>query len=217
MPGISLADEAAKTIRDQILEGRLAPGVHINIATLTRELKISQTPIREALKRLIPDGLVVYRPKIGYTVRVLTLHEYLQVSEIHQALEIHLVSEMAKTPVIVDYDALWEVNDALEACARCGDTAGVGLKNDAFHRKLYENYPNRLMLSRLIDLWDEVRSQRDIMYRSQAFLAKVADEHRRILDAIRDGCPEEAGEAMQAHYLSGREGAIMSFPTNGLH
>ena len=205
---------AANTIRSKILEGVLPPGAHINIAFLTKELNISQTPIREALKKLIPDGLVVYRPRIGYTVRVLSLHEYLQVSEIHQALEIYLVSELANTPSILDYEALARINDELEARAGAGDIVGVGLQNDAFHRKLYEHYPNRLMLSRLIDLWDEVRAQRNLMYRSQAFLAKVAGEHRAIVEAIRGGSSATAADAMRAHYVSGREGAIMSFPAN---
>lgn len=215
MSGISLADEAANTIRGKILEGVLPPGSHINIALLTKELDISQTPIREALKKLIPDGLVVYRPRIGYTVRALTLHEYLQVSEIHQALEIYLVRELAKTPSILDYAALSRINDELEACAGNRDIAAVGLKNDAFHRKLYENYPNKLMISRLIDLWDEVRSQRDFMYRSQVCLSKVAEAHREIVAAIGEGNPEKAAAAMRAHYTGGREGAIMSFPVNG--
>jgi DNA-binding GntR family transcriptional regulator len=217
LSGISLADEAAKAIREKILEGLIPPGAHINIATLTKDLGISQTPIREALKKLIPDGLVVYRTKVGYTVRVLTLHEYLQVSEIHQALEIHLVRELAKTPSIVDYDALAAINDALDLHARAGETAEVGLKNDAFHRKLYVNYPNKLMVSRLIDLWNEVRLQRDIMYQSPAFLSRVADEHRSILRAIRGGRPDEAAETMSVHYVSGRQGAIMAFPTDDAH
>lgn len=213
MPSVSLADEAARTIREKILEGYLPPGSRINIASLVKELNISQTPIREALKKLIPDGLVVYKAKMGYAVRALSLHEYLKVSEIHQALEMYLVRELAKTPSIVDYDSLSAINDELERLAQEGDTAGVGLGNDSFHRKLYENYPNRLMISRLVDLWDEVRSQRDIMYRSQAFLAKVAKEHEQIVEAIRGGRGDDAALAMTVHYASGRESAIMSFPT----
>ena len=202
-------------IRDRIVGGTLSPGSHINIAAISKELNISPTPIREALKKLIPEGLVVYKSKVGYAVRVLTLHEYLQVSEIHQALEIHLVRELACTPGLIDYGGLNEINNELDALARSGDADGVARKNDAFHRKLYEKYPNKLMISRLTDLWDGVRTQRDIMYLNNAFLLRVADEHRKILDAIAEGNPDAAAGTMRAHYVSGRESAIMSFPTNG--
>ena len=215
MQSISLADRAAIEIRDRIVAGVLSPGSRVNIAAMSKELNISPTPIREALKKLIPEGLVVYKSRAGYAVRVLTLHEYLQVSEIHQALEIHLVREFAGTPGLIDQDDLHGINDELDALARNGDADGVARKNDAFHRKLYETYPNKLMISRLTDLWDGVRSQRDIMYRNNAFLLRVADEHRRILAAITAGNPDAAADAMRAHYVSGRESAVMSFPTNG--
>ncbi len=215
MQSISLADRAAIEIRDRIVAGVLSPGSRVNIAALSKELNISPTPLREALKKLIPEGLVVYKSRVGYAVRVLTLHEYLQVSEIHQALEIHLVRELAGTPGLLDQDGLHRINDELDALARNGDADGVARKNDAFHGKLYETYPNKLMISRLRELFEAVRPQRDMMYRSNAFLLRVADEHRRILGGIAAKDPDTAARAMRAHYVSGRESAVMSFPTNG--
>ena len=87
MPDISLADQSANRIRKLIEQGRFKPGAHLNIDLLAKEFGVSQTPVREALKRLIHEGLVVYRPKVGYSVRNLTLHEYLQVCELLQTLE----------------------------------------------------------------------------------------------------------------------------------
>ena len=80
MPNTSLADQAANKIRILIEKNGLKPGSHINIDSLAKEFGISQTPIREALKKLISEGLAVYRPRVGYSVRNLTLHDYLQVS-----------------------------------------------------------------------------------------------------------------------------------------
>ena len=91
------------------------PGAHINIDFLAKEFGISQTPIREALKKLIAEGIAVYRPKVGYSVRNLTLHEYLQVSEIHQVLETYLVKELAKMPFIVDMVSLNTINQELQS------------------------------------------------------------------------------------------------------
>lgn len=210
----SLADNAANKIRELIFSGGLKPGEHANIDVLSRQFQISQTPVREALKKLISEGLVVYRPKAGYSVRNLTLHEYLQVSEIHQVLEVYLVKKLAESPSLVDFQALEEINGELKDAIAQNDIAKIGDRNDSFHRTLYMSYPNKLLLSRLHGLWNEVLSLRNIMYQSSAFTNRIFEEHKNILAAIRSGNQENAARAMNEHYLSGKEGAIASFPVN---
>jgi DNA-binding GntR family transcriptional regulator len=214
LPKTSLADYAANKIRIMIQENKLMPGEHINIDLLSRDLGISQTPIREALQKLIAEGIAVYRPKVGYSVRNLTLHEYLQVSEIHQVLETYLVKEIAKMPFIVDIASLYSINEELKRRIGENDREGIAQANDRFHRKLYENYHNKLMITRLFDLWNEVRSLRNIMYNNKIFTNKIAMEHEAIIEAIEKGDPAAAERAMTAHYISGRESAIISFPVD---
>lgn len=209
---ISLADQAAKQIRELILQNNLPPGKHINISNLARTFGFSQTPVREALKKLISEGLVVYKSKIGYAVRALSLHEYLQVSEIHKALEIYLVRELAPMPSLIDFEALYDVNRKMARFAAERRLDDVAEMNDVFHRKLYEHYHNHLLVSRLFSLWNEVRSQRNIMYNSSVFIGKIAREHEQILQALEAQNPDAAATAMEIHYKSGLDGAIMSFP-----
>lgn len=212
---LSLADRAANIIRGLILQNDLRPGMHINIDSLSKKLEISQTPIREGLKKLIAEGLATYTPKVGYSVRNLTLHEYLQVSEIHQALEIYLVRELAKMPFLVDLEKLTRINDELAAHADDLNVDMIAENNDAFHTGLYENYPNRLMIARLIEIWNEVRMPRNNMYKSEIFTRKIHAEHRAILGGIRSEDPDRAAAAMLAHYASARESAIITFPVEG--
>ncbi len=212
MSKISLADHAASKIRLLIQENRLMPGEHININLLAKNWGISQTPIREALQKLIAEGIVVYKTKVGYSVRNLTLHEYLQVFEMHQVIETYLVKELARTPSFVDIEMLSEINNNLKKHIVENDIEAMARANDEFHRKLYENYHNKLMISRLYDIWNEVRSLRNIMYENKIFTNKMADEHDAIIKAITNGDPDAAEKAMKAHYVSGRESAIISFP-----
>ncbi|KEJ91200.1 GntR family transcriptional regulator [Synergistes jonesii] len=212
MPDISLADQSANRIRKLIEQGRFKPGAHLNIDLLAKEFGVSQTPVREALKKLIHEGLVVYRPKVGYSVRNLTLHEYLQVCELLQTLECHLVRELAKTPFAVDIEGLRAVNAEFAACLPRGDRRAVGRVNDRFHEKLYENYPNKIMMEHLNSLWRGARAPRDYMYDNKLFAGRIAAEHEAIISAIERGDPASAEAAMNAHYVSGRESAITSFP-----
>ena len=212
VPKTSLADQSANKIRNLILQGSLRPGEHINIDSLSKLFGVSKIPVREALKKLIAEGLAVYTPKVGYAVRNLTLHEYLQVSEIHQALELYLIKELAEMPFLVDTEALEELNAEIKAGIEAGDMEHVTEYNDKFHKKLYEKYPNQLFVERLADLWNEVRSLRNIMYNNLVFAKKTVKEHDAILQAIRKGKPEDAVRAMKRHYASGRDSAIISFP-----
>lgn len=212
MPNTSLADQAANKIRILIEKNGLKPGSHINIDSLAKEFGISQTPIREALKKLISEGLVVYRPRVGYSVRNLTLHEYLQVSEILQVIETHLVKELAKIPFIVDITALRAINRELAECLPAGGREMIGAINDRFHEKIYENYHNKLMTGRLNSLWLEARAPRNLMYDNKVFTNRIVAEHEAIISAIERGDPAAAEAAISVHYVSGRESAIIYFP-----
>ena len=212
MPNTSLADQAANKIRILIKENKLRPGAHINIDSLANEFGISQTPIREALKKLIAEGMAVYKPKAGYSVRNLSLHEYLQVFEILQVMETYLVKELAKIPFIVDLASLREINEELKQGISQGNRDLIGRINDKFHKKLYENYHNKLMVDRLYSLWNEMCSGRNLMYDNKIFTNRMAAEHEAIISAIENGDPKAAEEAISAHYLSGRESAIIYFP-----
>lgn len=212
MPNTSLADQAANKIRILIEKNGLKPGSHINIDSLAKEFGISQTPIREALKKLISEGLAVYRPRVGYSVRNLTLHEYLQVSEILQVIETHLVKELAKIPFIVDITALRAINRELAECLPAGSREMIGAINDRFHEKIYENYHNKLMTGRLNSLWLEARAPRNLMYDNKVFTNRIVAEHEAIISAIERGDPVAAEAAISVHYVSGRESAIIYFP-----
>src|SRR5262245_61724474 len=63
-----LSDDVYETIKGLIMDGVVEPGTRLNIDALTRELGISQTPIRESLARLESDGLVLKEPLRGYRV-----------------------------------------------------------------------------------------------------------------------------------------------------
>ena len=210
MPNTSLADQAANKIRILIEKNGLKPGSHINIDSLAKEFGISQTPIREALKKLISEGLAVYRPRVGYSVRNLTLHEYLQVSEILQVIETHLVKELAKIPFIVDITALRAINRELAECLPAGGREMIGAINDRFHEKIYENYHNKLMTGRLNSLWLEARAPRNLMYDNKVFTNRIVAEHEAIISAIERGDPAAAEAAISVHYV--RESAIIYFP-----
>ena len=110
---VPLADSVYQTLFDQFLDGTRAAGEPLNIAVLSDELEVSQTPIREALARLEHTGLVRREPLKGYRVApLLTEAELIQLMDARVLLEPALTTEAGKR---VTPDFLQELLDTIVA------------------------------------------------------------------------------------------------------
>src|SRR5580658_9796403 len=80
---------AYKFIRSKILAGEYAPGYPLRAEIVSKEIGVSRTPVRDALRLLEGDGLVTMRPRQGAVVKYLSLQEYRDLCGFRMALEIH--------------------------------------------------------------------------------------------------------------------------------
>lgn len=207
-----LAEKALLAIRNLILKGELRPGGRINLDEMSRLLEFSKTPVREAMKVLISENLVVYSPHVGYSVREVTLQEYLQLFEMQEVLETHLIRRVAIMNHLLDFDMLKTLNGDLMEMIERGEKGSLGEQNDKFHKALYRDYANQFIVETIYDIWNKVRIQRNWMYQSDYFARNAAKDHGEIIEALRDGDAEKAAEVMHRHYLSGRESVLLFFP-----
>jgi DNA-binding GntR family transcriptional regulator len=206
----TMSDRAAEKIRTMILNGDLKPGGKINIDKLSRESDFSKTPIREALNKLIAEGLVAYTPRVGYTVYLLSLKEYFQLYELQEMLEVHLTLRMLQFVDSIDFDKLEEANLKIQESMATGNTALVQVYNDRFHMGIYQNYPNPKLIEELQQIWAKVKIQRHMMYRSTVFLGTVLQEHRDIANGLKNGDPAKLELAVRKHFRSGGEALLKS-------
>lgn len=208
----TLAEESADAIRELIMKGELLPGEHINIVEMTRRLDFSKTPIREALKILVSEELVTYAPNVGYAVHEVDLQEYLQIYEIQELMETHLLRRMATMSYLVDFDRLKVLNDELAEMIARGDRKNLGEQNDKFHRAFYENYPNRILLQGVYDIWVKVRMQRNLIFQSPLFMRTAVMDHQEMMDTVRNEDPVAAEKIARVHYARGLESILTFFP-----
>lgn len=208
-----LAEKALFAIRNMILKGELHTGSHINLDEMSRLLEFSKTPVREAMKVLISENLVVYTPHVGYSVREVTLQEYLQLFEMQEVLETHLIRRVAIMNHLLDFDTLKALNDELIEMSKRGEKSSLGEQNDKFHKALYQDYANQFIVETIYDIWNKVRLQRNWMYQSDFFARNAAKDHKEIIEALRHGDANKAAEIMHRHYLNGRESVLLFFPT----
>ena len=223
----SLADETYDTIKAKILDHGIAPGEHVGIDELARELAVSQTPIREALARLESDGLVVKTPLRGYEATdLLSVQQFDQLFQFRSVIEPWAASAASHRRVVADIDALRGELDRAEHIERSGASAyadfvehdsrfhalvahasGNDWVEDSFvkthcHLHLFRVY--RATFSAEGADGEFVRNMFAEYYRSGSTPLAVV-EHRQIVAAIASGDDVSAGEAMRHHVESSRQ------------
>ena len=187
-----------QTVRNEILEGHLQPGQRLRLSELASRYDISEMPVREALRKLQHDGLVEFENHRGATVSDLSLERIIEIIATRTYLEVCSVCEAVPhhtSDTIARLDALVRKMKTTRKAEQYSDL------NRRFHRLLSEPCPNTFLKNEIDNLWNKVwrtRSQ-SIFQLVPARLAEATAEHERILDAIRRGDADDAGQAAMHH------------------
>jgi DNA-binding GntR family transcriptional regulator len=108
-------DVAYEHIRKKILRGEYPPGKSLKTELLAKEIKVSRTPVRDALRKLEADGLVTIRAHLGASVKQMQLKEFREMCDLRLALEGHAAGLAALNHSAAD---LREIHFALESMRR---------------------------------------------------------------------------------------------------
>jgi DNA-binding GntR family transcriptional regulator len=126
--------EVAEAIRRAILGGDLAPGQRLVEADLTESFRASRSSIRSALMDLVHEGLIEHIPNRGARVRIVSIEEALQTSEVRMVVESICVSRAAEKITDDEIDSLRALAVEMKFRAENGDTGGFAeLTNRLFH------------------------------------------------------------------------------------
>lgn len=187
---------AYQRLLDEIGTGKLVPGTRLRETDLADRLGLSRTPVREAIRLLEGDGLVVHLPRQGATVRSLGYAEVMELYEMRAVLEGTAARLAARAASDLELSELVALNEAL---ARTGTGPAASELNRHFHMMLLDAAKNRYLTRSAQGL------QKTLLILGPTTLATpdraeaAVAEHRALLDALlsRDGPRAEA--AMRAH------------------
>lgn len=199
---VALLDQVHEVLKERILDRVYAPGEHLNIDALARELAVSSTPIREALGRLTAEGLVQAAPFVGFSVAPMpTLQYYRDLFAFREVIEPWAAAEAARRR---NPENLAELDAALKMMVRQPLDPGYGghrafIKADeAFHLAVMAGTGNEPALKSFADLRAHGGMSRLYIHQEQDPVM-VHGQHLRIVMAIRAGEPEAAAERMREH------------------
>ncbi|MEV6012251.1 GntR family transcriptional regulator [Streptomyces sp. NPDC051976] len=198
----SKADLVYDTLHQAIAGGDLRPGDRINMDELSRNLGVSKIPIREAVKRLESEGLVVAQMHAGVVVATIDKKEMRGVFLAREAIEslvARLVAERVDDEVLARLDAVQaEMRTALDG----GSVDLLPQLNSDFHRVLSEASGYRILTELTEQLLLTIRRYRVIAPRDDQNWRSVVEEHDAIIEALRQHDPEAAASAAAAHTTS---------------
>lgn len=196
---VSLTDRAHRQLRADIINGRIRPNQQLVAADLAEQMQISRTPVREALKLLAADGLVVGARR-GYTVREHTGGEIREIYEVRAALEsmaARLVAQRGSDEQLAEIVALGAHDERLAAA----DRAELVDLNARFHQTLVAAAGNA-RLGELNGRNSEhfFNARIAALYTDAEALASVRG-HADIVRALLDRAPDAAADAARDHVL----------------
>lgn len=186
-------------LRRAITSGQLKPGAPIRQEALAEELGVSRVPLREALKTLEAEALVVHEVHRGYFVAELSLADLREVYRIREILEAEAVRQASGGMEGSALAALEAAQREVEEAAEAGDVSGMTAANRRFHFALYEAAGMPRLARLIATLWDATDAYRSLYYVEADNRDHVVLEHRAVLDALRSGDAEEAVRLLDQH------------------
>lgn len=195
----SLHDEVAQTLRDQIFAGELMPGTFIDEAALCAGLKISRTPLREALKVLTAEGLVRHEPRRGSFVNQVTERDLDEIFPMIALLEGRCAFEAASNVTDADIAALDVLHERLQKFAKSKSINDYYATNFAIHEAIITLANNRWLAQVITDLRKILKLARLQQLRVPGRLEQSRDEHLAIYAALRARDSQGADAAMRTH------------------
>lgn len=196
-PRVTAHEFVYDTLRRAILGGALPGGARLVQADIAAQLSVSTTPVREALRDLAAEGLVVFRPHIGAVVRELDFEELAELYEIRKALE---PLAMRRAAARITPDELGSAGALLRAMEAESDPAAWAALNRTFHGIIEEAAHAAFITSMLKGVQDIAA-----IYVAHSLLAEPArlasgnSEHRAILDALKQGDGDGAAAVLVEH------------------
>ncbi len=200
-----LAEAAYVKLRNMILTGELPPGTAITENAIVDRLEIGKTPVREAMRRLVLEGLLEVTPRLGYTVTPVTredVENLFQIRTVLEAAAAQLACERLDDASIDRLAELSLIGYTVDDEVSMNTYLGV---NAEFHDIIGQASGNHRLMDMIANLMTESRRFIHMAILSDAHGERVRQQHEEIVEAFRRRDKAAVGAVMAAHVDDGRQ------------
>lgn len=196
---LPLRDVVFNTLRQAIITGEFAPGERLMEIALADRLGVSRTPVREAIRKLELEGLVVMIPRKGAEVARITEDRLRDVLEVRCALEELGATLACKRIDDEGKEMLKKAHRSFVEAVKIGDTLEITNQDEAFHACILEQSKNKRLLQMINNLKEQMYRYRMEYVKDVNYRQELVAEHEKLLDAILCGDEDVAKEMMRNH------------------
>lgn len=205
---LPLRDVVFRTLRQSILTGELKPGERLMEIHLADKLGVSRTPIREAIRQLELEGLVVMLPRRGAQVAHITEKSMSDVLEVRLALDELSVKLACERITDEEIERLREACIRFEEAVDSADIRNITSADVAFHDIIFEASRNKRLIQMMNNLAEQMYRYRFEYIKDDSGWQSLITEHRMITDAIAMRDPELSARAIHVH-IKNQENSII--------
>ena len=196
---LPLRDVVFNTLRQEILTGKLKPGERLMEIHLANKLGVSRTPIREAIRKLELEGLVIMIPRRGAEVAQITLKSLKDVMEVRRALDVLAIELACERMNQEDRDSLFQACENFSVAVETNDTRKMAEADVAFHDIIVLSTGNARLIQLVNNLSEQMYRYRFEYIKDSSQHERLVEEHKIIYQSILNKDKETAAAAARTH------------------
>lgn len=193
-------EQVISFIYNCLLKGELKPGDQIKENRLAIKLGISRAPIREALRELISNGIIEYRPRVGNFVMNLSPKDIVDSYITRGVLEGYAARDAIDNFSVYGINRLYKMTENMEELASSGKHIKLIDLGDKFHEMIFSRSGNK----QLVGFTKKLSIKSHLMFfRYLAMLyspSEIGERHKIIVDALKSGNAEQVEACIRSHY-----------------
>ena len=201
----TIREQVYDQLRDEISNGDFTPGSRLQEVELTERLNVSRSPVREALRQLVKDGLLIEIPNKGVYVKEFTVRDIEEIFDLRVLLESYAIYHSAGHITSARLKRLLDLLSELETSYREGDLVAYTAADEDLHMKIVRLANNSLVN----DTYERVRSMnqqfRILSLMDEQRFRESLEEHREIIHALATGNPDTADAVNRRHLAAAME------------
>lgn len=207
---LPLRDVVFNTLRRAILKGELKPWERLMEITLADKLGVSRTPIREAIRKLELEGLVVMAPRKGAKVASITERDLNDVLEVRKGMEVLAISLACKRITGEELEKLETIEQSFQKLIESGNLTELAEMDVKFHDTIYQATNNQRLVQLLNNLREQMYRYRMEYLKDIAVRRTLAEEHKAICRALRERDEQQAEQYVSIHIDNQQKAIIRS-------
>ena len=198
-------------LREAILNGQLPPGTKLIEQSISSQMHISKTPVREAIRELAQEGLISFKVRHGLAVIDFTEKDINELVTLRAALEVLAVRLVKDIWTKADTSVLNAILEKIIATEKAHDYANLPSLDIMFHEYIIKRTDNL----RLVKAWKDIASQMNVLFRMIQYFefseGYTSTSHLELIEAILTKDKGECENLFRAHIMLNEENILTSF------